>query len=54
MDIWLVIDRYDHSETVTTAHLTLKGALIQAWGLLLESQESSTTLYSSVTKLSQN
>ena len=39
MDIWLVIDRYDHSESVTTAHLTLKGALIQAYGSLLETFE---------------
>ena len=45
MDIWLVIDRYDHSETVTTAHLTLKGALIQAWGLLLESYDSCAETY---------
>ena len=31
MDIWLVIDRYDHSESGTTAHLTLKGGLIKAY-----------------------
>ena len=36
MDIWLVIDRYDHSESITTAHLTLKGALIEAYKTLLE------------------
>ena len=47
MDIWLVIDRYDHSETVTTAHLTLKGALIQAWGVLLESYDSCADIYDS-------
>lgn len=39
MDIWLVIDQYDHSESVTTAHLTLKGALIKAYGALLETFE---------------
>ena len=39
MDIWLVIDRYDHSESVTTAHLTLKGALIQAYEVLIETFE---------------
>ena len=40
MDIWLVIDQYDHSESVTTAHLTLKGALIKAYGVLLETFEN--------------
>ena len=39
MDIWLVIDRYDHSESVTTAHLTLKGALIKAYEVLIETFE---------------
>ena len=39
MDIWLVIDRYDHSESVTTAHLTLKGALIKAYEGLIETFE---------------
>ena len=37
MDIWIVIDRYDHSDSVTTAHLTLKGALIEAYKTLFES-----------------
>ena len=45
MDIWLVIDRYDHSESVTTAHLTLKGALIYAWGVLLESYDCCSGFY---------
>ena len=40
MDIWLVSDRYDHSETFTTAHLTLKGALIEAYKTLIESVDN--------------
>ena len=40
MDIWIVIDRYDHSDSVTTAHLTLKGALIEAFTTLIESLEN--------------
>ena len=36
MNVWIVIDRYDHSETITTAHLTEKGAMIQAYNILLE------------------
>ena len=39
MDIWLVFDQYDHSETVTTAHLTLKGALIKAYSVVVEEVE---------------
>ena len=39
MDIWLVIDQYNHSESVTTAHLTLKGALIKAYCVLVEELE---------------
>ena len=40
MNVWLVIDRYDHSESITTAHLTLKGALIHAFNTLIESLDN--------------
>ena len=40
MDIWIVIDRYDHSEQILTAHLTKKGALIEAFKTLVESLEN--------------
>ena len=40
MNVWIVIDRYDHSETITTAHLTEKGAMIQAYNILLEALDS--------------
>ena len=40
MDIWIVIDRYDHSEQIITAHLTKKGALIEAWNILIESYDN--------------
>ena len=40
MDIWIVTDRYDHSEQITTAHLTKKGALIEAFNTLIESFEN--------------
>jgi len=40
MDIWIVIDRYDHSEHITTAHLTKKGALIEAFNTLIESYDN--------------
>ena len=40
MDIWIVTDRYDHSEQITTAHLTKKGALIEAFKTLIESLEN--------------
>ena len=40
MDIWIVIDRYDHSETITTAHLTEKGAMIHAYSTLLEALDN--------------
>jgi len=36
MDVWIVIDRYDHSEVSTSVHMTAKGALIQAYHSLLE------------------
>ena len=36
MNVWIVIDRYDHSETLTSAHLTEKGAMIKAYNILLE------------------
>ena len=47
MDIWLVIDRYDHSESVTTAHLTLKGALIKAYEVLIETFDNCADFYDS-------
>ena len=47
MDIWLVIDRYDHSEQITTAHLTLKGALIEAFNTLIESYDNCADYYES-------
>ena len=40
MDIWIVIDRYDHSEQILTAHLTEKGALLEAFKVLIESLEN--------------
>ncbi len=40
MDIWIVIDRYDHSDSITTAHLTKKGALIEAFNTLIESYDN--------------
>ena len=40
MNVWIVIDRYDHSETITTAHLTEKGAMIQAYNILLEAYDN--------------
>ena len=40
MNVWIVIDRYDHSETVTTAHMTEKGAMIQAYNILLEAYDN--------------
>ena len=40
MNIWIVLDRYDHSETITTAHLTEKGALIKAYHILLEAYDN--------------
>jgi hypothetical protein len=40
MNVWIVIDRYDHSESITTAHLTEKGALIEAYRTLLESYDN--------------
>ena len=40
MNVWVVIDRYDHSETTTSVHMTEKGAYIQAWQILLESWEN--------------
>ena len=40
MDIWIVIDRYNHSEHITTAHLTKKGALIEAYKTLIESYDN--------------
>lgn len=40
MNVWIVIDRYDHSETITTAHLTEKGAMVQAYNILLEALDS--------------
>ena len=40
MNIWIVIDRYDHSETLTSAHLTEKGAMIQAYNILLEALDN--------------
>ena len=40
MNVWIVVDRYDHSETITTAHLTEKGAMIQAYNVLLEALDN--------------
>ena len=40
MNVWIVIDRYDHSERITTAHLTEKGAMIQAYNILLEALDN--------------
>ena len=40
MNIWIVIDRYDHSETLTSAHLTEKGAMIKAYNILLEALDN--------------
>lgn len=40
MDVWIVVDRYDHSETITSAHLTEKGAMIQAYNILLEALDN--------------
>jgi len=39
MDVWVVIDRYDHSEHIVTVHLTEKGAMIHTYGILLESYD---------------
>ena len=47
MNIWIVIDRYDHSDSVTTAHLTLKGALIEAFNTLIESYDNCADFYDS-------
>ena len=40
MNVWILLDRYDHSETITTAHLTETGALIQAYSILLEALDN--------------
>ena len=40
MDVWVVIDRYDHSENIVTVHITKKGAMIHIYGILLESYEN--------------
>ena len=45
MNVWIVIDRYDHSDSVTTAHLTLKGALIEAFNTLIESYDNCADFY---------
>jgi hypothetical protein len=34
MDVWILIDTYDHSEKSITSHLTKKGALIGAYHIL--------------------
>ena len=47
MNVWIVIDRYDHSDSVTTAHLTLKGALIEAFNTLIESYDNCGDFYDS-------
>ena len=36
MEVWGVIDCYDHSEYITTVHMTKKGAVIQVYNILLE------------------
>ena len=40
MDVWVVIDRYDHCDNIVTVHMTEKGALIHTYGILLESYEN--------------
>ena len=40
MDVWVVIDRYDHSDNIVTVHMTEKGAMIHTYGILLESYEN--------------
>ena len=40
MQVWVVVDRYDHSETITSVHMTEKGAMIQAYNILFESYDS--------------
>tara|TARA_R110000824_G_scaffold236226_1_gene424953 strand:- start:161 stop:481 length:321 start_codon:yes stop_codon:yes gene_type:complete len=40
MNVWILVDRYDHSETTTSAHLTEKGAMLQAYRILLETYDN--------------
>ena len=40
MDVWVVIDRYDHCDNIVTVHMTEKGAMLHTYGILLESYES--------------